>query len=97
VWRRHRRGGRLCTPLLLTADLLLSRTALRDLQPPESALPEQVGWALTLILLAHGTGSSSVSIGPIGQPASQPALVNLLPRLSSPAVPPFPHSRSCWS
>lgn len=43
LWRRHRRGGRMCTPLLLTADLLLSRTALRDLQPPESSFPEQVG------------------------------------------------------
>lgn len=42
LWRRHRRGGRMCTPLLLTADLLLSRTALRDLQPPESQFAEQV-------------------------------------------------------
>lgn len=45
VWRRHissSRGGRMCTPLLLTADLLLSRTALRDLQPPASAFPEQL-------------------------------------------------------
>jgi len=43
LWRRQRRGGRMCTPLLLTADLLLSRTAVRDLQPPESGFPEQVG------------------------------------------------------
>lgn len=35
----------MCTPLLLAADLLLSRTALRDLQPPHSAFPEQVGWS----------------------------------------------------
>lgn len=42
LWRRHRRSGRMCTPLLLSADLLLSRTALRDLQPPESSFPEQV-------------------------------------------------------
>ena len=55
VWRRHRQAGsrgagaagagagRLATPLLAAADLLLSRTALRDLQPPGSAFPEQVG------------------------------------------------------
>ncbi|KAL4858426.1 Tubulin-folding cofactor D [Chlorella vulgaris] len=42
VWRRHRGGGRMCTPLLLVADLLLSRTALRDLQPPGSSFPGQL-------------------------------------------------------
>lgn len=42
VWRASQRGSRLCTPLLLVADLLLSRTGLRDLQPPDSAFPEQV-------------------------------------------------------
>lgn len=55
VWRRHRPaaasaasgsgsgsgGGRMCTPLLLTADLLLSRTGLRDLQAPGSTFTEQ--------------------------------------------------------
>ncbi|KAL4422042.1 hypothetical protein ABPG77_004858 [Micractinium sp. CCAP 211/92] len=42
LWRRQQRGGRLCTPLLLTADLLLSRTGLRDLESPGSTFPEQL-------------------------------------------------------
>lgn len=43
LWRRQPRGGRLCTPLLLAADMLLSRTALGGLAPPSSTFPEQVG------------------------------------------------------
>jgi hypothetical protein len=42
VWRRHGRSARMATPLLLAADILLSRTALRDLEPPGSTFPEQV-------------------------------------------------------
>lgn len=63
VWRRHvhvsSRGagaGRLATPLLAAADLLLSRTALRDLQPPASAFPEQVCQGQASVVLQRWLG-----------------------------------------
>lgn len=76
LWRRQPRGGRLCTPLLLTADLLLSRTALRDLRLPASAFPEQVGVGVGAVLLPAAQPPALLS--PAACHASFPGLFLLI-------------------
>ncbi len=52
VWQRHRRSARMATPLLLAADLLLSSTGLRDLQPTSSEFPQQASFAFASLCYA---------------------------------------------
>jgi hypothetical protein len=42
VWEQQGRVGRLCTPMLMLVDVLLSRTDMRDLRPPASPFPQQL-------------------------------------------------------
>ncbi len=93
LWRRQQRGGRLCTPLLLTADLLLSRTGLRDLESPGSTFPEQVGHGQVALLPLSATCCQAAGLS---SPTwlRPPAAAKLLLYNRSPATTPSPSSHS---
>ena len=106
VWQRHisSRGGRMCTPLLLTADLLLSRTALRDLQPPASAFPQQLlelvreeGKGCTDVPRLHAAAGVLCQLAGLEEPVRSGALRSALIMLANryPKVGGFCNTYSC--
>ncbi|KAL4443777.1 hypothetical protein ABPG75_011514 [Micractinium tetrahymenae] len=85
LWRRQQRGGRLCTPLLLTADLLLSRTGLRDLAPPASPFPQQLlkvvqeeVWGCSDVPRLHAAAGVLCQLAGLAEPVCSGALRSAL-------------------